>query len=235
MKTLTQHPVVVSLGGSMLFHGDAVDADYVRRFASLALKLKKEGLQLVLVVGGGRTARDYARAARELTKNEFLADRVAIATTRVNALLVITALGEAAAPKVVTDFDEAAYALHNGLIPVGAGMLEGITTDADAVLIAEQLKAARVVNVSNVDAIYSTDPKKDPKAKRLTSLTHHELVQLAAEGDDRRARSNFVFDLLACKLAARSSIELHFVTGAKLDEVEKAIRGEKHGGTVVTG
>ena len=56
---------------------------------------------------------------------------------------------------------------------------------------------------------------------------------MAAEKDNRRAGENFIFDVLASKLLARSEIEGHFVSGKKLDDLEKAIMGKKHNGTVV--
>jgi uridylate kinase len=129
--------------------------------------------------------------------------------------------------------DQAFNALRNNLIPLSGGMLEGLTTDAISVLLAERLEASHVVNISNVDAVYSADPKVDPKAKRFTEMTHAELVDLAAKGDSRKARTNFVFDLVATKIAARSNIEIHFVAGKNLDGVKAAILRQKHAGTVV--
>ncbi|MBI5635930.1 UMP kinase [Candidatus Micrarchaeota archaeon] len=226
-------PIVISLGGSLLFNENGIDTKVVKSACELFLKLKKEGKKLVVIVGGGKTARDYTNAVRELTGNEFFADRLAIDGTRMNALLLISVLGDEAYPKVVTDFDETFYALKQGLLPVGAGMLEGITTDTDAILIAERLGATHLINASNVDGIYSADPRKDPKAKKFEEITHQKLIELATIGDARKARTNFVFDLVASKLAARSNVELHFVPGRNLDELEKAIKGQKHSGTIV--
>jgi uridylate kinase len=51
--------------------------------------------------------------------------------------------------------------------------------------------------------------------------------------DKRMAGTNFVFDMLACKLIARSKIETHFVSFRKMDDLESAVEGKKHSGTVV--
>ena len=229
----TSKPIVISLGGSLLFNESGIDTKIVRQVCQLFVKLKKEGKKLVVIVGGGKTAKDYTNAVRELTGNEFFADRIAIDGTRMNALMLIAVLGDEAYPKVVTDFDETFYALKQGLLPVGAGMLEGITTDTDAVLVAERLGASHLINASKIDALYSADPNANPNAKKFDEITHAKLVELATAGDSRKARTNFVFDLVASKLAARSNIELHFVPGRNLDELEKAILGKKHSGTIV--
>ena len=55
-------------------------------------------------------------------------------------------------------------------------------------------------------------------------MTHEELIALAVKSDERRAGTNFVFDLIACKLAARSKIELRFVDGWDLVELKKALK-----------
>ncbi len=64
-------------------------------------------------------------------------------------------------------------------------------------------------------------------------MSYDELIALAASSDKRKAGTNFVFDLLACKLISRSNIETHFVSGKSLKDVEAAIEGKKHSGTVV--
>ncbi|MCX6767899.1 MAG: UMP kinase [Candidatus Micrarchaeota archaeon] len=227
-------PVVISLGGSMLFDakGD-IDVKYARSVSSLLLELKRRGRRLAVVVGGGAVSRAYCDAVRELTGNEFYSDRVGIQGTRINAQVLVFCLGETAYPKVITDPDDAVHALQTGFIPVGGGMLEGMSTDADAVLVAERIGAAKLVNVSRVPGVYSADPKTNPKAKKFTEMTHAQLTGLATAQDSRKAKSPFVFDLIACKLAQRSNIEVHFVDGRDVKEIERAVLGEKHSGTIV--
>jgi uridylate kinase len=50
------------------------------------------------------------------------------------------------------------------------------TTDTAAVLRAAELDAGAVLKATNVDGIYSADPKKNPKAKRYDRLTHQEAL-----------------------------------------------------------
>ncbi len=225
--------VVISLGGSTLFSNGKLDVQYVKKLAQLLLKLKESGVGMALVVGGGYYARDYASAIRESANNEFLADRAAVYVTKANATLVQAALGDAAYPRLIQALDDASAALEEGKIALGCGILEGVSTDFDSMLVAERMKADAVVNASNTDGIYSEDPQKNAKAKKLKQITHAQLVQMASEADARKAGTHFVFDAVASKLAARSNIPLHFVNGRNLKDVEAAILGRLHAGTIV--
>jgi uridylate kinase len=230
--------VVVSLGGSLLFNENGFDLEYIKSACELFEKLQASGKRLIVVVGGGKYSREYVMAVkhlremREFGRSEFYGDRVAIAITRANAFVVKSTLRNAYS-RVIMELDQAQDAVEGGKIGIGAGLLEGRTTDAVAVLIAERIGAKSVVNMSGTPGIYTGNPKTDKSAKLIELISHESLVRMAAEKDSRVAKSDFVFDLLACKLAGRSDITLHFVNGRDLKEVENAVSGRKHFGTVV--
>lgn len=223
--------VVLSVGGSLLNPGKP-DFDFIEKLASLLKRLKSK-YQFAVVCGGGVPAREQASCIRKLGGSEFLADETAILCTRMNALLLIASLGDDAYPSVAESFKEATGAMSSGKIVLMGGTIPGITTDTDAALLAEGIGAARIVNLSNVDGVYTADPRKDRSAKKLGSMSFSQLVELASEYDKRRAGTRFVFDVIACKLIARSGIETHFVHGKNLNEVQSAIEGKRHSGTVV--
>jgi len=223
--------VVISLGGSLINPGEP-DLKFLKELSKLLIKLKSR-FRLAVVCGGGKPARVYSQAVRELVKNEFLADEVAILATRQNASLLIASLQGEAYPTVVSGFSHAANAILSDKIVVMGGTIPGITTDADSALLAEKIGAKRIVNLSNVDGVYTADPRKEKGAKKLSRMSFRELMELALKYDKREAGTNFVFDLIACKIIARSKVETHFVYGRDLKQVEKAVRGEKHSGTVV--
>ena len=222
--------IVLSLGGGIINPEGTPDAEFVKKLVKV---LAESRLKFGIVTGGGRTARIYAQAARELGSNEFEADEIAIVSTRQNAALITGALAGHAYPKVITNFNEARNAAMDHRIVVMGGTIPGISTDTDSALLAEALHAKRLVNMSNVDGIYDSNPRNNPKAKKFQKMKYAELIELATKGDSRRAGENFVFDLLACKLIARSKIEAHFVNGRNLEDVKKAIEGKAHSGTVV--
>ncbi len=214
--------------------GGSIDSAYLRNFKKIILDALERDPPVAVVVGGGKRASEYAQAALASTGSEFFADREAIKATRENAALLVKEIGGRAFPKVISSPDEAAEALSKNLVPVAGGFLEGITTDACSVLVAERVGASAVVNVSHAAGVYDKDPRTHGDAKKFKSMTHNELSELAYRHDHRLARTNFVFDLVACKLAQRSNITVHFVSGSDLKQVEAAVLGKAHDGTVVT-
>jgi len=225
--------IVLSVGGSLINPGEP-DVKYLQRIAELLRH--NRGLGIIAVTGGGRPARTYANTIRALGGNEFMADETAILSTRQNAHLLIGAIGKKDGHVIVPqDFDEAARSALSGRIVVMGGTIPGLTTDADAALLAEKLQAERIVNLSNVDGIYDSDPRKNARAKKFAQMNFQQLLSLAMRSDERTAGTHFIFDVFACKIIARSRIETHFVNGKNLIDVENAMRGKKHGGTVVRG
>lgn len=222
--------IILSLGGGIVNPDGTPDVEFVKKLAKM---LKESKYSFGIVVGGGRAARVYAQAARALGANEFEADEIAIRSTKQNAALMGAALAGHAYPKIISKFDDARNAAVDHRIVIMGGTIPGITTDADSALLAEALHAKRLVNMSNVDAIYDSNPKTNANAKKFAKLTYNELISLATKSDSRKAGENFVFDMLACKLIARSKIEGHFVDGRNIEEVKKAIEGKTHSGTVV--
>ena len=225
---------VISLGGSLLFkeNGD-LDEEYVKKAAAAFRKLHKEGYKLAIGVGGGKFSAQYQYLIRK-EGNNVLADKIGQMINHVNATLMIALLGEDVAyPKTITDLYEVQLASKLGLIPVGAGFVEGTTSDHASVIIAERLHAKRIINLSKVDGIYDSDPAKNPKARKFSKMTFDELVALASKLDSREPKAPFVFDVVASKLAARSKIELVFAKGTNADDIEKLVGGNFEGATVV--
>lgn len=225
--------VVLSIGGSSIIPEGKPDLVFLKSLASI---IKKSKNSFGILCGGGTVARIYANAARELGASEYEADSIAIRSTRQNAALLLAAMKSAgidAYGSVIDDFELAKEPAKKNKVVVMGGTIPGITTDTDSVLLAEAIGAQRLINVSNVDAIYDSDPRKNPNAKKYVRMGYEELIALASGSDKRMAGTNFVFDLLACKLIARSKIETHFVSYKRMDDFEAAVDGKKHGGTVV--
>lgn len=208
------------------------DSEYIAEIAELIGESK---YNFGIVAGGGRTARIYAQAARQLGANEFEADEIAIISTRQNASLFIVALSKyGVCPRIISEFERAKDSANRYRMIVMGGTIPGISTDTDAALLAEALHAKRLINLSNVDAIYDSNPKTNPNAKKYSKLYYTDLISLAATQDSRKAGENFVFDMLACKIIARSKIEAHFINGRNFDDVKKAMDGKAHSGTIIT-
>ncbi|MBA3044717.1 MAG: UMP kinase [Candidatus Thermoplasmatota archaeon] len=224
--------VVVSIGGSILVP-DEDDKDYIVKLAEL-LNGISEKVRLFIVVGGGRIARYYIRLGRSLGADESYLDDIGIEVTRLNARMLIIALGDSAYHVPAETFDEALSAAKNHKIVIMGGTHPGHTTDAVSAMLGERAGAIRLVNATSVDGVYTADPKKDPDARKLDKITFNELIEICMKVPPG-AGPNVVFDPLGAKIVARSGIETSVVQGRDLVELEKAILGKEFLGTVISG
>jgi uridylate kinase len=100
-----------------------------------------------------------------------------------------------------------------------------------AALLAIRLRAARVVNATDVDGVYDKDPRTNAQARRLASLSWPDFRALVQRSTTGAAGQNFLFDRLGAELLARSGIPLSIVAGRDLANLGAAIRGETFDGT----
>lgn len=222
--------VVISLGGSVL--APDLDPDRVRDHASAIDRLRAGGCDPGVVVGGGSAAREYIGAARELGANDVDLDRLGIGVTRLNARLLIAALGRAGSPVPIVEYDEAELALRRDEVPVMGGTEPGHTTDAVATTLAEYVDADLLVFATGADGVYSADPNIDPNAEKYESLTPSELVDVIAPMT-RKAGASAPVDLLAAKLLQRSSTRAIVLDGNDPDGIARAVLEGEHTGTDV--
>jgi len=223
-------PVVLSLGGSVLIK-DQDDAKYIKELAKVLIEVS-EYRKLYVVTGGGRIARFYINSGRELGADETSLDEMGIEVTRLNARLLMIALGDHATHIPSKSYDEAVNAAKTHSIVVMGGVSPGITTDAVSALLAERAKAKWLVNATSVDGAYTADPKKDLTAKRLPKLAYKELISLVG-GTPSGAGPNIVFDPMGAKVIERSRIALAIVDGRDLQNLKNALEGKQFKGTLV--
>ena len=222
--------VVVSIGGSVLVPDDH-DNSYIVELASM-LKEVSEQVKLFVTVGGGRIARYYIKLGRDLGADESYLDDIGIEVSRINARMLIVALGDYAYHLPAKTFDEAISASKGHKIVVMGGTHPGHTTDAVSAMLGERVNATRLVNATSVDGVYTSDPNKDPEAKKLDAVTFDELIRIINQVE-AGAGPNVVFDHLGAKIAARSKIETRVVHGRELGELKKALLGQEFNGTIV--
>jgi uridylate kinase len=222
--------VVLSLGGSVLI--PALEEHRVTRYAAV-LKEIAGYARIYVVVGGGGEARRYIAAAREVGCSEAAADEVGIAITRLNALLLAGALGDAACPVVARSQAEAMAYGATGRIVLMGGVTPAQTTDAVAAVLAERCGADLMVNLTSVDGIYSADPRIDPAAVRLEKLTPENLLEIVGTGS-LRAGANTVIDMIAAKVIQRSGIPLLVIDGRDPGNLARALLSGTYSGSLVS-
>ncbi|MCL2863594.1 MAG: UMP kinase [Methanimicrococcus sp.] len=228
--------IVMSLGGSIL--AGELDARRFKTYADAMKQISKKH-KLLLVTGGGVYARKYIQTAKAAGADEVTCDFIGIDVTRLNAKILIAALGKAAYPEVPHDYNEAAVAAESGKIVVMGGVLPGQTTDAVAAALSEYLKADLLLIPTSVDGIYSADPNVDKNAVKYSTMTASELVQMSGR-TSLSAGSKSPVDPIACKLIERSGIRTIILDGSDPENLIKTIEGEEQeprkecNGTVIT-
>jgi len=222
--------VVISLGGSILI--PTLEKNRIKAYVPVLGEIAAHH-RLFVVVGGGGEARRFIAAARTLGIDEGTSDEIGILVTRLNANLLIAALGEMAYPKVAESHADAKKFAESGKVVVMGGITPGQTTDAVAAVLAERVGASVFINVTSVDGIYSSDPKKNSKAERYEKLTPAHLLQIVG-GTALTAGSNTVLDIVAARIVERSHIPLVVLDGNNPENLSRAIYTGEFTGTVVS-
>lgn len=220
--------MVISIGGSVLVPDE--DPKYIRDLAELLKDLSND-VEIIVVVGGGKPSRYYARMGKALGGTDFELDDICITITRANAGLLVVALGDKAYKGVPTKVGDCVSRKTKDNIVVMGGTEPGHTTDAVSAMVAREWNAVRIVNASNVDAVYSDDPRKNPDAERFGRITIDKLKSIVYT--EHEAAKSSVFDPLGVTIAKESKIDLLMVNGRDLPELRNAILGKDIKGTFV--
>jgi len=222
--------LVISLGGSVLVPN--LSENRISEYAAV-LRQVSEKYRVFVVVGGGGEARKYIDAMRSLGVDEGTCDEAGILITRLNATLLIAALGDSAYPHVAENQTMALGYAASGRIVVMGGITPAQTTDAVAAVLAERSHADILVNLTSVDGIYSADPNTDKTATRFTHVTPDRLAQIVG-GSRLNAGSNTVMDAIAVKIIQRSGIPLVVLDGRTPKNLPDAIISGRFNGTIVS-
>ena len=225
-----QERIVVSVGGSLIVP-DQVDTDFLKRFKDLILEKVQRGFTFSIIAGGGRTARRYQEAANAVTPlSPQDTDWIGIHSTRLNSQLLRNIFVGYAHPQVV----------HNPTLDIesdepiiiASGWQPGCSTDYDAVLIAKNLGARRLVNLSNIDYVYDKDPRRYPDAKKIERTTWAEFRKIIPDRWDPGLSSPF--DPIAAKEAEALGLEVAIINGAHLEEFSHYLDNTPFVGTTIS-
>ncbi|MGI5070324.1 UMP kinase [Treponema pectinovorum] len=228
---------VLSVGGSIVAP-EGPDTEFVKKFVAMIKEYlaKNEGEKLILVVGGGGPARIYQKAFRDvanldLEENVEDADWIGIMATRLNAQFVKACFGDLCKESVVTDPTVADE--FKGSILLAAGWKPGFSTDNDAVLLAQKFNADTVVNLSNIEKVYTDDPRKNPNAKPIDKISWSDFRKLV--GDEWTPGKNCPFDPIASKKAQSLGLKVICAGGKNLENIKSILEGKDYIGTTIQG
>jgi uridylate kinase len=190
-----------------------------------------EKVQPVVVAGGGKFARHYISTARSFGSDEASLDIIGIEVSRLNARLLILALGDQVYPTVPEDLEQVSKAITTNRIVVTGGLHPGQSTNATAALIAEKVKASKFLNATDVDGIYDSDPNKNKDAKLFSEITVKKCIDLLGS-EDSTAGAYDLMDIVALKVIERSKIPTVVVKSDPV-VIENAVSDNKIGTRII--
>jgi len=186
------------------------------------------GAEIALVVGGGNIFRGLSGAAAGMDRAE--ADQMGMLATVINALAVrdmlerigvpSRAMSAIAMPTVCEPFTRARALRHlrKGRVVIFAGGTGNpfFTTDTAAVLRAAETGCAALLKGTQVDGVYSADPKVDPAAQRYDRIGYDEAL----------ARNLKVMDATAIALARDNQIPIIIFSIQSAGSFASVLKGE---------
>ena len=219
--------IVIKLSGRVF---DPDNTRALQDYASFLLKMSKI-CQPVIIAGGGTMARHYISNARHFGADESTLDELGIEISRLNAKLLICALGGHAFLHPPTTLQDVKHAADSGLVVVAGGLHPGQSTNGTAALIAEKTGAHLFINATDVDGVYDMDPNKYKQAKKFDQIKLGKLKEMLVH-EDSVAGGYDLMDIVALKIIERSRIKT-CITKADIKTIEKTIKGAKTGTAII--
>lgn len=222
--------IVISLGGSIIVP-EEIQVYFLKKFREFILKFLKEGVNFIIVAGGGSIARNYQKAAGEINQlTDEDKDWLGIHATRLNAHLLRTIFKKEAYP-VVLDSPEKPIDGKKYKLFIASGWRPGWSTDYVAVLLAQRFGASKIINASNVDYIYDKNPNEFKDANPIREITWKSYLKIA--GKKWTPGMNVPFDPIASKAAKKFKMTVFFAKGTNLPNMANIIRGKNFNGTTI--
>lgn len=225
--------VILSVGGSLIVSKKGIDTGFLSTLNLFIRKYIDKGRRFFIVVGGGQTARTYRDAGQEvigeLTYEDL--DWLGIHATRLNAHLLRTIFQDIAHPRIIENYDKRLTSWTQPVV-IGAGWKPGWSTDYDAVILARDYHGSVIINLTNIDWVYSADPAKDKKAVPIKKTTWVDFEKLV--GTTWTPGTHAPFDPVAAQLAKKMGLNVIIANGKNFKNLDKILRGEPFKGTLIT-
>lgn len=230
--------ILLKLSGEALMGKQSygIDPDRLEQYALEIQRVKEEGVEIAIVIGGGNIYRGVQAQASGIDRVQ--GDYMGMLATVINAMAIQSALEkhgmytrlmsgikmEAVCEPFIRR--RAVRHLEKGRIVIfGAGIGNPyFTTDSTASLRAIEVEADVVLKGTRVDGVYSADPEKDPSAVRFEKLTFDEVIQ----------NGYSIMDMTAFTLCQENNVPIIVFDMNKPGNLERLVMGEEQVGTLIS-
>lgn len=224
---------MLKLSGEVLLgsRSSGIDHKILHELCGEILDVKKLGVQIVIVIGGGNIWR--FRDFKETGIERVTSDNIGMLATIMNATAMqsmFEKLGVDCRVASAIDIPQIAEPylrrkvirhLEKGRIVICAGGTGSpfFTTDSAAALRALETNCSVLLKATNVEGVYNKDPDKFKNAKKFSELTYHEVLEMDLEFMDQAAIS----------LCKESAVPIMVFNLKKRGNIKRAVLGEKVG------
>jgi uridylate kinase len=230
--------VLLKISGEALM-GDknfGIDQKVLKFIADELKKLSRMQVEIALVIGGGNIFRGLEASAEGMERTS--ADYMGMLATVMNAIAVQNALEKNGMPTRVQSAIEmqelaepyirrkAVRHLEKGRFVIFAAGTGNpyFTTDTAAALRAVEIGADIILKATKVDGVYSSDPMKNPKAKKYSEISYIDVLKKGLK----------VMDSTATSLCMDNNLPIRVFSLMKKGNIKKVLEGKKIG-TLVRG
>ena len=237
MADIAYRRILLKLSGEALAgkNKTGIDFDYVLKIGSHIKECVELGVQVAIVVGGG----NYWRGRSNQQMDRTRADYIGMLATTMNALTVQDALVQHGLEcrvmsaiemrQIAEPFirNRAISHLEKGRVVIFASGTGNpfFSTDTCAALRAAEVNADVIFKATKVDGVYTADPKKDPKAKKLHHIRYIDVLKDQLQ----------VMDSAAAALCNDNNIPIYVFDMSNPENIVSAVKGEDIGTTIDKG
>ena len=228
---MVEEKIIISLGGSLIIP-EEIDVNFLKDFKTLILSHVAKGKKFVIITGGGKICRKYQEVAKSLTNasTEDM-DWIGIASLKLNAELLRVIFGQYACREVISNLSNS-FSFEKPIV-IGSAYKPGLSSDWDAVEGAKTIGAKKIINLSNIDFVYDSDPKVNPNAQKIENISWGDFRKLIP-AEWTHSGMNVPFDPIASKAAQEEGMQVIIMNGKPIDNLAKCLNGEKFLGTIIS-
>ncbi len=224
--------VIISLGGSLIVP-DAINTTFISEFKKVIVGQVNMSKRFIIVCGGGKIARDYQKAYKIISNktDSNILDLIGINATRLNAQLMAGIFGDIANQRVINNPNK--KILPKYPVVFAGGWNPGWSTDYVAILLAKNIGARGVINLTNTDGVYDKDPNggNGKSAKLVSGISWTDYRAMIPEKWIPGFSSPF--DPVASREAQKRDIDVTII-GFNLKNLKQCLNGGPFKGTIIS-
>jgi len=222
---------IIKLGGSILVP-EFANGGLLAEFRKIILSRVALGERFIIMIGGGYVCRKYQEALVDAGVSDYESQNwMGVFTTRLNAEFIRLGFGDAAHPEILVSPDSMPEEISHAVVVCGADQ-PGRSSNYDAVLFARNIGATQVINLSNIDYVYNTDPRTNPDAIRHPEVSWAQYRTFIPK--EFTPGMSTPFDPVASGQAQALDIDVVFMKGSPIQNLKNYLENGEVEGSVIS-